>query len=110
MPFRIRVSISAIGSVTAIVGYRRSSALPGTFGSPGGSVSFSPIRFFGLVFAYQLDLVTPGISPLSASCRKHKRHIWNLRRTPRGRPQMRHRFLKRILNLGFLASLAIIEV
>src|SRR6516165_8814639 len=45
MPFRIRVSISAIGSVTAIVGYRRSSALPGTFGSPGGLFRF-PYQIF----------------------------------------------------------------
>jgi len=30
--------------------------------------------------AYQLDLVTPGISPRSANWRKHKRHISNFRR------------------------------
>src|SRR5436309_1565796 len=30
--------------------------------------------------SYQLDLVTPGISPLRASCRKQSRHMSNLPR------------------------------
>ena len=30
--------------------------------------------------AYQLAFTMPGTSPLSASSRKHRRHIWNLRR------------------------------
>jgi len=47
--------------------------------------------------SYQLDLTTPGISPLSASERKHKRHTPNLRRNPRGRPQSWHRLCLRQL-------------
>jgi hypothetical protein len=37
-----------------------------------------PIRRFGR--RYQLALITPGISPLSASVRKHIRHISNFRK------------------------------
>src|SRR5689334_5058373 len=35
---------------------------------------------------YQLAFTTPGTSPLSASSRKHRRHISNLRMYARGRP------------------------
>src|SRR5262249_48687037 len=40
---------------------------------------------------YQEALATPGISPFRARFRKQIRHSWNLRRYPRGRPQIRHR-------------------
>lgn len=50
---------------------------------------------------YQLDLTTPGNSPLSASKRKQRRHILNLRKKDRGLPQRGQRFLCRVLNLGF---------
>jgi hypothetical protein len=53
---------------------------------------------------YQLDLFTPGISPLSASPRKHKRQMPNLRRKPRGLPHSWHRLCLRLLNFGFRAS------
>jgi hypothetical protein len=56
-------------------------------------------------FSYQLDLTTPGISPLSANPRKHRRQTPNLRRKPRGRPQSWQRLCLRQLNFGFRASL-----
>ncbi len=55
--------------------------------------------------AYQLDLTTPGISPLSARLRKHKRQTPNLRKKARGRPQSWQRLCWRDLNFGTLASL-----
>src|SRR5579864_7578671 len=55
--------------------------------------------------SYQLALVTPGISPLSASCRKHRRHTPNLRRKPRARPQRQQRLRCRTSSMGiFLCS------
>src|SRR5580704_9210331 len=54
---------------------------------------------------YQLDLTTPGISPLRASERKQRRHTPNLRRNARGRPQSWQRLCWRDLNFGFFASL-----
>ena len=59
---------------------------------------------------YQDDFETPGISPLSASPRKHKRQTPNLRRNARGRPQMWQRLCWRLENLGFLFALAILDV
>jgi len=40
---------------------------------------------------YQLDFVTPGISPLNPNILKQIRHIENFRRKPRPRPQIRQR-------------------
>src|SRR5258708_1603199 len=54
---------------------------------------------------YQLDLTTPGISPLSARPRKQRRQTPNLRRKARGRPQSWQRLCWRDLNFGFFASL-----
>src|ERR1700722_8126168 len=54
---------------------------------------------------YQLDLTTPGISPLRASERKQRRQTPNFRRKARGRPQSWQRLCWRDLNFGFLASL-----
>ena len=54
---------------------------------------------------YQLDLTTPGISPRSASWRKHKRQRPNLRRYARGRPQILQRLCWRLENFGLRASL-----
>jgi len=53
---------------------------------------------------YQDDFETPGISPLSASPRKHKRQIPNFRKKARGRPQILQRLCLREENLGFFAS------
>src|ERR1700679_631511 len=58
-----------------------------------------------ILLFYQLDLTTPGISPLRASERKQRRHTPNLRRNARGRPQSWQRLCWRDLNFGFLASL-----
>ena len=57
---------------------------------------------------YQDDFETPGISPRSASPRKHRRHTPNLRRKARGRPHRLQRLCRRVENLGrgFLASRA----
>src|SRR5664279_1114324 len=59
---------------------------------------------------YQDDFETPGISPLSARPRKHRRQTPNLRRNARGRPQMWQRLCWRLENLGFLFALAILDV
>src|SRR5260370_26120032 len=60
--------------------------------------------------SYQLDFITPGISPFSARPRKHRRHKPNLRRYARGRPQMLQRLRCWVENLGFLFVLAIFAV
>src|SRR5271168_1383272 len=49
--------------------------------------------------------MTPGISPLSARERKHKRQMPNLRRNARGRPHRLQRLCWRLENFGFLLSL-----
>src|ERR1044071_5118044 len=56
--------------------------------------------------SHQLDLMTPGMSPRRASSRKQSRHISNLRRYARARPQRLQRLLMRTLNLIFLGSLS----
>src|SRR5713101_5883304 len=53
---------------------------------------------------HQLDFVTPGMRPSAASCRKQIRHMPNLRRKARGRPQMRQRLCNRTLNFGCTRS------
>jgi hypothetical protein len=59
---------------------------------------------------YQELFDTPGISPLSARPRKHKRQRPNLRRKARGLPQMLQRLRCWVENLGFLFVLAIFAV
>src|SRR5262249_40088067 len=68
-------------------------------------ISHRHIRYF--LFAYQLLLMTPGISPRNASSRKQRRHISNLRRYARERPQRLQRLFTRTLTLCFLGSLSI---
>lgn len=46
--------------------------------------------------AYQLDFLTPGISPRNANKRKSMRDMPNRLRNPRVRPEIRHRFLTRL--------------
>ena len=53
--------------------------------------------------SYQLALITPGISPFSASWRKHSRQMPNLRRKPRGRPQRQQRLRCRHCSFGVFA-------
>src|SRR5579859_1174683 len=60
--------------------------------------------------AYHDRFATPGISPFSASPRKHRRQRPNLRRKARGRPQMLQRLRCWVENLGFLFVLAIFAV
>jgi hypothetical protein len=62
------------------------------------------------LFTYQDDLLTPGISPLSASPRKQSLQMPNLRRKARGRPQSWQRLCCRVENFGFFLSLAIFAV
>src|SRR5262245_58778691 len=50
------------------------------------AVLFLKLETRNLKLLYQDDLETPGISPLSARPRKHRRQMPNLRRYPRGRP------------------------
>lgn len=56
---------------------------------------------------YQLDFLTPGISPRLASSLKQIRHKSNARRYPRARPQRQHRFTRREENFGFFLDFAI---
>src|SRR5579859_4038164 len=72
LALRIRVSMSAMGSVIVI-----RELLP-----------------------YQLALVTPGTSPACTSSRRQIRHSPNLRNTECGRPHRRHRVYARTLYLG----------
>jgi hypothetical protein len=57
---------------------------------------------------YQLALRTPGISPLSANCRKQIRQMPNLRYTARGRPHNLQRFSRRVENFGSRLAFAIL--
>jgi hypothetical protein len=58
---------------------------------------------------YQLDLVTPGTWPSSASFRKQMRHMPKSRMKPRGRPQRRQRLRLRTGYRGVRAALTIID-
>jgi hypothetical protein len=78
--FLMRVNMSAIGSDT-------------TIGTP-----------------YQLDLVTPGNSPLRARFLKHIRHIWNFPMKALGLPHSGHLFIARTLNFGVRLAFSIIDV
>src|ERR1035438_9688671 len=66
-------------------------------------VSMSAMGSLVIVLLYQLALITPGISPFSASWRKHRRQMPNLRRKARGRPQRQQRLRCRHWSLGVLA-------
>jgi hypothetical protein len=63
-----------------------------------------------ILFSYQLDFVTPGISPSLASFRKQRRHISYFRKKPRGLPQILQRFTLRVLYFGVLLALIIIAL
>jgi hypothetical protein len=58
-------------------------------------------------FTYQLALITPGISPLSALFLKQILHMSNFLRYPRDRPQSGQRWYARTLNFGALDAFAI---
>src|SRR5271156_4194662 len=116
---RTLVSISATGSVNLIVCF--SSRHPF---APHSAENLQRLRYFLTLLSscychperrslprrisrstnpevpYHDDFETPGISPCSASCRKHKRHKPNLRRYARGRPQRLQRLCLRVENLG----------
>src|SRR3954464_14576720 len=59
---------------------------------------------------YQLDFVMPGMKPLCASWRRHRRQSPNLRYTARGRPQRRQRDCWRVLYLGVRFAATILDV
>src|SRR5579875_582655 len=70
-------------------------------------VSMSAVGSLSIfLISYQLALITPGISPFKASCRKHSRHTPNLRRKPRGRPQRQQRFRCLHHSFGFFVLTA----
>src|SRR3954462_9258137 len=99
--FRTRVSMSAMGSLVIVLLLLR----PG-FPRPCGASGLSHLRACA---RYQLAFVTPGISPLRASWRKHSRQMPNLRRKARGRPQRQQRLRCRVGNIlipGLPAALA----
>jgi hypothetical protein len=58
---------------------------------------------------YQLDLVTPVISPLDANLRKQIRHTPNFLIKALGRPHSGHRLYLRTANFGFRPAFAIID-
>jgi hypothetical protein len=58
-------------------------------------------------YFYQLDLVTPGISPFEANSLKHMRHNSNLRRYPFVLPQRRHLLYFLVENFAGLFHFAI---
>src|SRR4051812_19107579 len=114
MALRMRDRKSATGSVVKLI-YFSSTVRSPDEREPATAVmrnSFLVSRFWFLEKRetkneqpYQDDLETPGISPLSARLRKHKRQMPNLRRKPRGRPQIAQRLCWRDENFGFRASL-----
>ena len=53
--------------------------------------------------------MSPVTSPWSARFRRQIRHIWNLRRNARGRPQSGHRLYLRTANFGLRFAWAIFE-
>src|SRR5688572_31856638 len=53
--------------------------------------------------------MSPVISPLSARLRRQMRHMLNLRRKARGRPQSGHRLYLRTANFGLRLAWAILE-
>jgi hypothetical protein len=61
-----------------------------------------------ILTSYQLDFVTPGMSPSLASLRKQRRHISYFRKKPLGLPQIRQRFTFRVLYFGVRSALIII--
>jgi len=58
---------------------------------------------------YQLDLVTPVISPLDASLRKQILQIPNFLINALGRPQSGHLLYLRTENFGFRCAFAIMD-
>src|SRR3954447_19709263 len=59
---------------------------------------------------YQLDFVMPGMKPLCASWRRHRRQSPNLRYTARGRPPRRQRDCARVLYFGVRFAATILDV
>src|SRR3954464_2045616 len=110
---RMRDRKSATGSVVKLIYFSSTVRSPRRAGEPATALLQIVFSFEFLVFCsklktencYQDDLETPGISPLSARLRKHKRQMPNLRRKPRGRPQIAQRLCWRDENFGFRASL-----
>ena len=91
--FRIRVNMSAIGSLhISHILVLRSPGRPGT-------VVAAPLPQ-RLAASHQLAFFTPGIKPWLAILRKQMRHSRNLRYTARYRPHTSHRRTIRHLNFG----------
>jgi hypothetical protein len=61
------------------------------------------------ILIYQLDFVTPVISPLDASLRKQILQTPNFLMNALGRPQSGHLLYLRTENLGFLCAFAIMD-
>ena len=59
------------------------------------------------LLSYQLDFVTPGISPLCAISRKQMRHSPKRRMKPRERPQILQRVYARTANFGLRFAFSI---
>src|SRR6478736_3076020 len=99
MALRMRVSMSAIGSVSIFGAY---------------PVQTCPVQIRSLIrtktWIYQLALRTPGIKPWSANLRKQIRQMPNFRYTARGRPHMLQRRLKRVVNFGACLALANLDL
>src|SRR6266704_689974 len=119
---RIRVSMSAIGSVMVLKpsgsgflvhrsGFGAGFGVLGSEPNPESRTSNrTPNREPRTLNLYQLDFVTPVMSPSSASLRKHRRQSPNFRMYARGRPHRWQRLRSRTLNFAVLASFAILAV
>src|ERR1700674_2401930 len=114
-PVRLRVSLARTsGNVAAVVLLKRVAVLSARCGTSRLlHPKRSPDEVSGVrrqLIVYQLDLTTPGISPLSARLRKQRRQQPNLRRKARGRPQSWQWLCWRDLNFVFFASLTLFAV
>src|SRR6185295_4788940 len=97
MALRIRVNISAIGSVINSTPFLIANCqLP--------ILENWKLAIGNWQCSYQLDLTTPGICPCSANSRKQMRHRLNFRKYPRGLPQRLQRVYARTENFGFRAA------
>src|SRR5580704_523464 len=104
---RMRVSMSATGSVNLIVLLLlRCPFAPRSAENLRQPASLAEWSCHSALPTnlYQDDFETPGISPRKARLRKHRRQSPNLRRNARGRPHTWQRLCLREENLGFLAS------
>src|SRR5918995_2881811 len=114
LALRMRVSMSAIGSVTFMWCSFVSSAVVRSLPWSGGRrlplmAAIDARRPRGSASSYQLDLVTPGSWPSRARSRKQIRHIAKRRMYARDRPHTWHRLCARTSKRGVRFDFAILD-